>query len=328
MKSQITEPLQVCTKKIVALSGGVGGAKLVFGLSKLLDPKNFATIVNTGDDFLFSGLKICPDLDSVCYSLAGLSNPINGWGRINDTWNCYNEIKKINPDVWFHLGDMDLALQIERTRLLSLGMSLTEVTKIICKKLLIESNVLPMTDNEVSTIIKTEEYGDLPFQEYFVKNNCIPKIINFEFKGIKEAQLSKESLFVLNNADVIIICPSNPWLSIMPILGLENVKRILEEKISIAVSPIIGKRAIKGPTAKIFREFGVIPSALEVAKIYEGLIDGIVIDYKNIEEEARIKSWGIIPLVTETLMADDKTKVQLAENVIDFALRISEDTTK
>jgi LPPG:FO 2-phospho-L-lactate transferase len=305
--------------KVVALAGGVGGAKLVFGLSKILTPDKFTAIINTGDDFKHLGLKICPDIDSFCYSRAGISDQKHGWGQKNESWNCLTELKKLGSETWFQLGDKDLALQLERARLLSSGLKLTKVTRSLCKKLGIEANVIPMTDDNVSTIIHTEEYGEISFQEYFVKYKFIPRLINYRFDGISNARMTPESKKAIEEADLVVICPSNPWLSINPILEIENTKELIQQKTVVAVSPIVGNIAIKGPAAKIFLEMGIQPSAFEVARLYQSIIKGFVLDNKNKNETDTISSWGIIPFVTDTMMNDDRSKIRLATEIYSFA---------
>ncbi|MBA4311018.1 MAG: 2-phospho-L-lactate transferase [Chlorobiaceae bacterium] len=314
-------------KNVVALAGGVGGAKLVLGLAHNLPTENLTVIVNTGDDFTHLGLRICPDVDTICYTLAGLSNQTSGWGRKDDTWNCLKSLIKLDSLSWFQIGDKDLALHLERTRLLALGQDLTQVTQTLCEKLDVKTIVYPMTNEKVSTIIETDEYGDLPFQEYFVKHQFKPKLRNYKFEGIKNAKLTNETKKALNQADIVVICPSNPWLSIMPILEVENCKEILSKKTTIAVSPIVGNSAIKGPAAKIFFELGIVPSAFEVARIYKEIIKGYVLDTKNQNECDTISSWGIIPFVTDTIMSNESSKKRLAADVFRFAVKILEEST-
>ena len=308
--------------KIVALAGGVGGAKLVYGLAKIVPASDLTVIVNTGDDFEHFGLSISPDLDTVMYNLAELSNEETGWGRQNETWNCFAELEKLESENWFRLGDRDLATHLERTKLLKSGLNLTDVTDILCKKLGVEVTVKPMTDATVHTIVTTKEYGDLPFQEYFVKYHFEPKYITHRFFGIYSAKINPNTRKAINDADVIIICPSNPWLSILPILAVEDMRQLISKKICVAVSPIVGNEAIKGPAAKMFKEMNIIPSAYEVAKIYEGLIDGFVLDNLNSSECDMISACGIIPMLTDTIMKDKYTKERLAKEIFDFASQL------
>jgi LPPG:FO 2-phospho-L-lactate transferase len=311
--------------KVVALAGGVGGAKLVYGLAQCLPIDDLTVIVNTGDDFIHFGLNICPDLDTVIYNLAELSNEQNGWGRKDESWNCAAELKKLDSDTWFNLGDHDLATHLERTRLLQSGMNLTDVTSLLCQKLGVKVKVRPMTDAVVQTIDNTEEFGDLPFQEYFVKHHFEPKYRSHRFEGIESARINPETRQTIENAEVVIICPSNPWLSILPILSVDDMRELISKKICIAVSPIVGNEAIKGPAAKMFQEMNLVPSAFEVAKIYQGLINGFVLDQLNSSECDMINACGIIPMVTDTIMKDKYSKERLAKEIFDFASRLKKE---
>ena len=305
--------------KVVALAGGVGGAKLAWGLTKVIPQDDLTIIVNTADDFVQYGLKICPDLDTVMYTLAELSNKKTGWGRENETWDCFNELFRLDPDTWFQLGDLDLANHMKRTQLLDSGKSLTEVTEYLCEQNHIRVRLLPMTDDLVSTIITTDQYGEISFQEYFVKFKYQPELRDYHYEGIDKAKLNTEAQQFLEDADIVILCPSNPWLSILPILSVQNLKLIISKKVCIAVSPIVGSSAVKGPAAKIFIEKGIHPCAVEVANIYKDFINGFVLDHKNKHEYEKIKAWGIIPMVTDTIMKDDDSKIRLAKEVFDFA---------
>jgi len=311
--------------KVVALAGGVGGAKLVYGLSKILDPSQFSAIINTGDDFSHLGLMISPDIDSVVYSLAGLTNDKTGWGRKDETWNCLSVLKELNSETWFQIGDKDLGLHLERTKLLNQGLTLTEVTKALCKKMGVLHSIFPMSDDPVRTMIETEELGEIPFQEYFVKHHFQPRYRGIRYAGIEAARLSKKALRELQEADLVIICPSNPWLSIFPILEIPHVKNLLKKKTTIAVSPIIGNSAVKGPASKIFNELGIKPSGYEVAKMYRPFLTGFVLDHENELEQEGIRSFGIIPLVTDTLMKNDNDKQRLASEVLGFAINLKKD---
>ena len=308
---------------IVALAGGVGGAKLARGLALVVPHEDLTVIVNTGDDFVHLGLNISPDLDTVMYNLAGISNENTGWGRQNETWNTFENLKKIGSETWFNLGDSDLATHLERTRLLREGKNLTEVTQILCEKYKLDVRVLPMTDVEVMTIINTKEYGELPFQEYFVKYSFKPQLIGYSYRNIEKAYLNAETKRLLEAADIVIFCPSNPWLSIFPILAVKDFRDILKNRICIAVSPIVGNNALKGPAAKIFKEMNVEPSAMEVARLYVDIIDGFVLDIQNQDESNQIKGWGIIPLVTDTIMKNDASKARLAQEIIRFASKLT-----
>jgi LPPG:FO 2-phospho-L-lactate transferase len=309
-------------KKVVALAGGVGGAKLAWGLAQLLDSEELAVIVNTGDDFIHLGLSISPDIDTVCYTLANLANPVTGWGRIDETWNTLRELKQLGGPDWFSLGDQDIALHLLRTDLLQGGKSLTEVTQIVGERLGITHRVFPMSDSPVHTIVTTQEMGDLPFQEYFVKFQCQPKMRSVRFEGIEQARLSEQASRRLEECDWVIFCPSNPWVSISPILSVPGVKEIMETKRVIAVSPIIGGQTVKGPAAKMYQEMGITPSALAVAEHYGALLDGFILDSFDKDQASLIDQCGIIPLVTNTLMSDNQSRIELAKSILSFAEKV------
>lgn len=304
--------------KVIALAGGVGGAKLANGLSRILSAGDLTVIVNTGDDFRYSGLYICPDLDTVTYTLAGLNNPTNGWGRIDETWNVNEERKARGYPSWFQLGDKDLALHMERSRLLEEGNSLTQITQHISRIYQISQTILPMTDSMVRTVVNTKELGKLVFQEYFVKHKFQPQVISLEFDGILSAKPTNEVETALSSCDLVVICPSNPFVSIYPIISIPGMQRLIQNKPVIAVSPIIGGKAVKGPAAKMFCELGMIPSSYNVAKFYRGLIQGFVLDKTDETEVNEIDQWGIISMVTDTLMVDIESQTRLAMQVINF----------
>ncbi len=210
--------------KIVALAGGVGGAKLAHGLAQILPPEDLTVIVNTGDDFEHLGLTICPDLDTVCYTLAGLANSETGWGRENETWNTISNIEKLGGPNWFRLGDQDFGTHIERTRRLKGGEPLSQITKDFCKAWGIKQTILPMTDSSVRTIVNTDE-GELAFQEYFVHRHCEPRVKGFRFEGVEVAEPVIGAREAIESAEAIVICPSNPWVSIDPILHVLTKNR-------------------------------------------------------------------------------------------------------
>ncbi len=312
--------------KLVALAGGVGGAKLADGLAQLLPPENLTIIVNTGDDFGHLGLYICPDLDTVCYALAGLANPITGWGRRDETFHVLKNIQKLGGPDWFRLGDKDLATHIERTRRMQAGQTLSQITRDFCKAWDIRYTILPMSDQPVRTMVDTMEDGELAFQEYFVHRRCEPKVKGFRFAGIESAQPTSEVRQALKQADAIVICPSNPWVSIDPILALTPIPSpALRERGAeggvravIAVSPIIGGRTVKGPAAKMCAELGFRPSALAVAEHYRDLLTGFVIDRLDASLEENIRQMGITPLVTNTLMNNQADRRRLAQDVLNL----------
>lgn len=304
--------------KVTALAGGVGGAKLVNGLSKIIPGNDLSVIVNTGDDFLFHGLYVCPDIDTVLYTLAGVNNPATGWGRRDETWNVLDELRHFNDDIWFHVGDKDLATHLERTRLMVNSISLTAVIHHLAKKLNIKCQVLPMTNSQVRTILVTEELGRLEFQEYFVKHKFQPTVKSIDFEGSEDAELSFEVIQALKEADLVVFCPSNPFVSIAPILAVPGIKDLIRNTKTVAVSPLVNGKAIKGPAAKMFQELGMKPGTPSVAYYYQDLVDGLIYDYQDGDLTNEISRWGIIPLAANTLMVDEKTQTNLAKIVCGF----------
>jgi len=299
--------------KIVALAGGVGGAKLAHGLAQVLEPEDLTVIVNTGDDFEHYGLYICPDLDTVCYTLGGLANPETGWGRVDESWNVIENASNLGGPDWFRLGDRDLGTHLERTRRLKAGQSLSEITREFCKAWGIQHTVLPMSDGPVRTIVETDE-GDLAFQEYFVHQRCEPRVKGFRFEGADSADPAPGANEAIQTADAIIICPSNPWVSIDPIRAVISIK----DKPVYAVSPIIGGETVKGPAAKMYRELGIEPSALAVANHYDGLATGFVLDTVDAQLIQSVEMLNMRGLVTNTLMRGHDHRKQLANDVLNF----------
>ncbi|MEK6256817.1 MAG: 2-phospho-L-lactate transferase [Chloroflexota bacterium] len=303
--------------KIVALAGGVGGAKLADGLAQILPPEDLTIIVNIGDDFEHLGLKICPDLDTVCYTLAGLSNPETGWGRVDETWNFMQSISELGGSDWFQLGDRDLATHLERTRRLKSGQSLSQITSAFCQAWGIQPTILPASDDTIPTIVETTE-GELPFQEYFVAQRCEPTVKGFRFEGIASAKPAPGVLSAIEASDLIIFCPSNPWVSIDPILAIPGIRAALENKPVMAVSPIIGGQAVKGPAAKMYTELGITPSAHAVAAHYQSIIDSLVIDSVDQQQAASINALGIKTFITPTFMQTISDHKRLAAECLEF----------
>ncbi len=299
--------------KITALAGGVGGAKLAHGLAQILPPEDLTIIVNTGDDFEHLGLSISPDLDTVCYTLAGLANPDTGWGRVNETWNMFANIEKLGGPSWFRLGDQDIATHLERTRRLKGGESLSQITKAFCKAWGIQHTILPMTDSPVRTIVDSDE-GELAFQEYFVHRQCGPKVRGFRFDGVDAAEPAYGAREAVESAQAVVICPSNPWVSVDPILRIIP-RSAFENKKIVAVSPIIGGKTVKGPAAKMYAELGIDPSALAVAEHYRDLLSGFVLDNVDAHLSDKIK---VRTLVTDTLMNSLTDRTRLAMDVLNF----------
>jgi LPPG:FO 2-phospho-L-lactate transferase len=308
--------------KVTALAGGVGGAKLLVGLDKVLQPGHLTAIVNTGDDFTHFGLHISPDLDSVCYALAGFADPLHGWGRKDESWQVLEELRRIGAPDWFALGDKDLGWHLERRRLLDSGQTLTQVTARFCEMNDIGSLVLPMCDEPAPTLIKTKAGEWLGFQDYFVRQKCQPDIAEIALLGNKGVAASAFVIQALGEAELIVLTPSNPWVSIDPILKLEGVRNILMKKVVVAVSPIIQGSALKGPAAKMFNDLGIKPSALAVRLHYDGILDGFIFDNLDAQNAENWEPSAIICESFQTIMKDDADKVTLAEAVISLGVRI------
>jgi LPPG:FO 2-phospho-L-lactate transferase len=302
--------------KVVALAGGVGGAKLVDGLARILGSDELTVVVNTGDDFTHFGLHISPDLDTVCYTLAHLANNKTGWGMRNETWSALESAKRLGGPGWFFLGDQDLGTHLERTRRLIEGETLTSITQSFCKTWGIKHAIYPMCDQTVATMINTREYGWLTFQNYFVNKKCLPRVLGFKFKGIQKSKINENLSQKIRESELVIICPSNPWVSIDPILQVRGIGKLLEGKQMIAVSPIIGNQTVKGPAAKMFAEMGFEPNSLSVAKHYQGLIHSIVIDEKDEGLIPGISRCGIISYLTDIYMKSPKDRIRLAKFVL------------
>lgn len=303
---------------VVALAGGVGGAKLVDGLAALLSPSELSVIVNTGDDFEYCGLQISPDLDTVCYTLAGLANPITGWGQRDETWVVYETVKNLGGPDWFRLGDKDLATHLYRTNQLAQGKPLSEVTQSLCGGWGVAHRVFPMSDDPVRTIVHTADQGSLGFQTYFVKKACQPIAESFEFRGAEKAKPTPGTLAAIDKADLIVLTPSNPWVSIDPILSVPGYFSALKKKVVIAVSPLVAGRSLKGPAAKMYRELGFEPSASTVAFHYKEFLNGFVFDNQDCEEFEKIQRWHIITLLTNIIMKDEQDRIRFAEEILEF----------
>jgi LPPG:FO 2-phospho-L-lactate transferase len=305
--------------QVLALSGGIGGAKLALGLQQILPPGALTVAVNTGDDFEHLGLAISPDIDTLLYTLGGVSNTELGWGRAGDSWNFMAEIERLGGETWFRLGDKDLAVHIERTRRLAARESLAAITADFARRFTVLSRIVPMTDDLVRTMVVTDE-GTLDFQQYFVGRRCEPAVKSLAYAGAADALLPPEitQLLEQNMLHAIVICPSNPWLSIAPMLEIPAWREALQETSVpvIAVSPLIGGEAVKGPTAKIMRELQLEVSSATVAQYYDGLIDGFVLDTSDAHLAPEI---GVATHVTGTLMKTPADKQRLAREVLDFA---------
>jgi len=304
------------------LSGGVGGAKLVLGMAQVLGANQLQVIANTADDFEHLGLTICPDIDTLTYTLAGIANPETGWGLQNETWHFMDSLEKLGGETWFRLGDRDLATHIRRRELLLAGRSLSEVTAELSQALGVTVPIWPMADDPVRTVIETDE-GSLAFQDYFVRRQARPVARSFHYTGSDQVRAADSALTALQAATsgAIIITPSNPWLSIDPILSLSDIKTTITTSTApvIAISPIVGGKAIKGPTAKLMRETGMEPSSLSIAEHYRDIIDGLIIDNQDSAQQDAIEAMGIKVKVCNTVMNSLADKILLAEHTLDFA---------
>ena len=306
--------------KVCILSGGVGGAKLVLGMSEILDPKEFIVVANTGDDFVHLGLHISPDIDTLVYTLAGMVDEKRGWGLKDESWNFLSAVRDLGGETWFNLGDKDLAMHVERTKELKAGVSLSQVTKKLSAALGVKIDIVPMADSSVATTILTDD-GPLAFQHYFVRDKCNPKVKGFKFEGLDKARPADGiNRFNAERQRALLIAPSNPFVSIDPILGIPKLREtfIGSCQVKLAVSPIVGGIAIKGPAAKMMSELGIPSTATEVARHYLGLIDGIVIDEVDRGQASQIESLGIKPFVTKTIMSTLDDKIGLATDCIEY----------
>jgi LPPG:FO 2-phospho-L-lactate transferase len=312
----------------IALTGGIGGAKLALGLTRAVPGSSLACVVNTGDDFEHLGLAISPDIDTLLYTLAGVANPELGWGRQGETWSFMRALEQIGGPTWFRLGDGDLALHVERTRQLRAGASLTTVTAGFAQSLGLGTLVLPMSDDPVRTRLETE-IGWLDFQDYFVRLRTAPRVRRIEYSGASTARPTVALQAVLTSPALraVVVCPSNSWLSIDPILAIPGLVAALRATGTpiVAVSPLIGGEAVKGPTAKLMRELGLETTPGAIAEHYRDLIDGLVIDESD-------RGWadrcGVPTLVTPTLMRDIADRVRLAEVTLQFAMSLGPRTRK
>ena len=310
--------------RCLALSGGVGGAKLALGLSRVLPPEALTVVCNTADDFDHLGLRICPDLDTVMYTLAGVANRVTGWGQAHETWSFLEALSQLGGETWFRLGDRDLATHVERTHRLQAGESLTAVTTRLCRGLGIEAKILPMSDDPVRTVVRTPS-GELSFQHYFVRDRCAPAITGFRFDGIERARPAPDFIAALEDDAMatVVICPSNPFVSVDPVLALPGVEAALRDSPApvVAVSPIVGGTAIKGPAAKMMAELEMPVTATAIARHYRerNLLDGFVVDRADVSEAQQIDDLGLPTLVTGTVMESLADRERLAREVLDFA---------
>ena len=302
-------------KNYLLLCGGVGGAKLALGFKNILPEENLAIVVNTGDDFTHLNLKICPDLDTVMYTLAGESDVSKGWGRKNETWNMLSALADMDGETWFQLGDKDLATHIQRTRLIKSGNSLSEATMKLCHSFNLPQFIFPMSNEPVETYIQTENRL-LSFQEYFVKLKCEPPVTDFVFKGLDKAKFNKD--IDLLSFDEIIICPSNPYVSINPMLQLSSLQdhlRKFPEKVTV-ISPIVNSKSLKGPTAKMMLELGHDISVNTIGEFYKNYSHRIFIDAADKENSDFLTAVGYEVHCSNLVMNNTLSKNKLADNII------------
>ncbi|HXQ14462.1 MAG TPA: 2-phospho-L-lactate transferase [Caulobacteraceae bacterium] len=307
---------------VIALCGGVGGAKLAFGLTRVLGPSDMTVVVNTGDDFEHLGLAISPDIDTVLYTLSGLADRERGWGLAGETWSFLAALRRLGGEDWFQLGDQDLATHIDRTRRLAAGETLSAVTAHQAARLGVTHAVAPMSDQPLRTWVDTEA-GALPFQHYFVRERSAPVAHAVRFEGVTDARPTPAFTAALARPDLdaIVICPSNPYLSVDPILAVPGIREAIAAAAAptVAISPIIGGRALKGPAAKLMAELGHKPGVVAVARHYEGLIGGLILDETDAADADAIRALGVAACVTATVMRTDDDRAALAAATLDFA---------
>lgn len=313
-------------KRILAVTGGVGGAKLSLGLAKILGSEELAFVVNSADDFRHLGFHVSPDIDTLVYTLSGTANTDTGWGRCDEGWLFMQALKELGGETWFALGDRDLAMHVERTRLLAEGRSLSEVTNHLASALGIDFPIFPMCDERFHTLVDTDK-GVLDFQTYFVRERCEPAIRGFIYDGAADSRLNPELLAWADEAPPsgIILCPSNPYVSIDPILKVNGMRDFLKECPApvVAVSPVVAGQAIKGPTVKMMRELGVPGTAESVAAYYADFLDGFVLDTDDEGQALRIQALGLQTTVTATVMRCLDDRVALARDCLDFVDQLS-----
>jgi LPPG:FO 2-phospho-L-lactate transferase len=301
---------------VVVLVGGVGGAKLAAGLAQILEPGQLTVIVNTGDDFWHLGLRICPDVDTVMYTLAGVVDPVNGWGLADDSTHTLDALRRYGVDTWFRLGDQDIATHLLRTCWLNEGRTLTDITQELARRLGVRHRLLPMTDDPVATLVDTVEYGEIEFQEYFVMRRWQPVVRGLRLRGAEAARMSDAAAAAIAAADVILIGPSNPWLSIAPILAIPGLQAaILTRRVPrVAITPIIEGKALKGPASKLMAELGYEPSAKTVAAYYSAVINGFVCDERDADLEIPAPHVAFL----DTMMRSGADRAALARRVLDW----------
>lgn len=303
---------------ITALAGGVGAAKLLAGMARVVDPTAITAIVNVGDDDDMHGLRICPDLDTIRYTLGARVNPETGWGRVGETWRVMDELERLGGDTWFRLGDLDLATHLYRTAQLARGHSLTHITRALCKADGVGIDLIPATDDPLRTVIELASGERISFQDYFVRLRHAVAVRAVHFSGANDAQLSPTARAALYNADRLVICPSNPIVSIGPLLALDELAQIVRSRREdvVAVSPIIAGKALKGPADRLMTELGHDASVLGVARIYAPYAATFAIDQADAELAAAIENVGMRCVVTATVMSDLEAAQKLAATVL------------
>jgi LPPG:FO 2-phospho-L-lactate transferase len=303
--------------KITALAGGVGASKFLLGLTSVMPPEDVTIIANTGDDIEMFGLRICPDIDTVTYTLAGVIDDRAGWGLRNDTFECLHNLASYGEDTWFNLGDKDLATHIFRTNQLRQGSSVSEITLEVCRRLGVRSTILPMTDEYTPTRVTTDD-GEMHFQEYFVRRRCEPRVRSLRFDGIDSARPAPGVLDAITGADGVVVCPSNPFISIGPILGVPGMRDALVQTRAkiVAITPIIGGKALKGPAADMLRDLGHEVSAASVAAMYRDFLDIFIVDQSDSGLERDVLELGIEARLADTIMSSLEKKKELASFVL------------
>ena len=308
-------------ERYLALSGGVGGAKLALGLTHVLPPESLTLVVNTGDDFEHLGLHVCPDLDTLMYTLGGLSNPDTGWGRVGESWACLEALQQLGGESWFRLGDRDLAVHLQRSVRLRAGASLSTITAELFAALGIAHRALPMSDDAVRTMVHSDA-GTLAFQHYFVREHCAPRVTGFSFAGVDLARPAPGVLEAITAPDLcgVLICPSNPFLSIDPILAVPGIRAALQACSApvVAVSPIVAGLAIKGPTAKIMEELSLPQTAVAVADHYGELLDGFMIDNSDQHLMLEIAARNLRVTRAASVMVTLDDRINLAQTALEF----------
>lgn len=303
-------------RRVVALAGGVGAARFLDGLTRVIAPERVFIIGNTADDAEIHGLHISPDLDTVTYTLAGLANPKHGWGIRGDSFRCLEALRRLGADAWFQLGDVDLATHLYRTQRMASGATLSEVTREIARALAVRSTLVPMSNERVRTRICTAS-GELEFQTYFVKRRARDRVTGMRFEGASEATPAPGVLDAIENAEAIILCPSNPFISIGPILAIPGIRDALQRRREnvAAISPIVGGQALKGPAAKMMKSMGMRASAAEVARLYQDFAGVFILDEVDRKQAAQVEALGMRPVVTNTIMRGLRERKALARAV-------------